>query len=342
MATTDALSHFWETRVAVIRAFLERRANYAKLAEEIAYTLGRHVGAANVEYAEITHRAKALSSFCEKVARKGYEDPLREVTDVAGVRIVFLYLSDRPKIEIVIEEGFDVVEKADKVEKAATDRFGYGALHYLVRLGKEASGPRYDELKGLVCEIQVQSILQNAWAVVAHQLSYKQESDVPKALRRKLHALSGLFETADDQFDRLREEQAIYRDRVKEQMSVQDPEFLKQEINLDNLIEYLAWLLPDREAASREFMAGLLAELARHGYEHLAQIDDAITRSHDAVQAYEKQYPPVDEATGKQTVYNRAGIVRVALSLTNNEYMEAMYEEDRVAMMAAFVPLVGQ
>jgi ppGpp synthetase/RelA/SpoT-type nucleotidyltranferase len=61
--------------------------------------------------------------------------------------------------------------------------------------------PRYDDLKKLVCEIQVRTVLQDAWAIIDHHLSYKQESDVPKILRRKLNSLAGLVETAHDQFD---------------------------------------------------------------------------------------------------------------------------------------------
>ena len=46
------------------------------------------------------------------------------------------------------------------------ERFGYGALHYVVKVKKLHAGARYDDLKKLCCEIQTQTILQDAWAVV--------------------------------------------------------------------------------------------------------------------------------------------------------------------------------
>lgn len=238
------------------------------------------------------------------------------------MRIVFLYLSDRPKLETIIEQQFDVVEKTDKVNKDDIERFSYGALHYLVRLGKGSSGARYDELKKLVCEIQVRTILQDAWAIVAHHLSYRQESDIPRELRRKLNALSGLFETADDQFDQVRNERTIYKDKIKKQISAQGPNFLQQKINLDNLIEYLNWRLPDRQRSNPMQVANLLSEIAKQGYTQLAQIDDAILRAYEAVKAYEATYPPTDIDTGKHTIYEQVGVVRATLELTNDKYLQ--------------------
>src|ERR1017187_5491104 len=246
MDMAAALDQFWTQRADEVRAFLERQPKYQKLSEEVAYVLERAIRNKGVEFASIGSRAKTLSSFCEKVVRKGYKKPSDEITDSAGVRVVYLYESDRKRIETLIEKEFTIVEKVDKADKTDTERFGYGALHYLVKLGKKSSGARYDDLKDLVCEIQVRTILQDAWAIVAHHLSYKQESDVPVELRRKLNALSGLFETADDQFNRLRVEREAYAEEVKKQIVEKELEFLKHDINLDNLMAYLSGRLPDR------------------------------------------------------------------------------------------------
>ena len=341
MKTGEALDHLWEHQPEVIRAFLDIRPSYERLAEEVAYILERSVRSAGVEYAAVTHRAKTLDSFCEKVVRKSYENPLNQVSDIAGVRIVFLYLSDRSQLETIIKKHFDVVERVDKVDRDDPERFGYGALHYQVRLGEKASGARYDELKNLACEIQVRTILQDSWAVVAHHLSYKQESDVPKQLRRKLNALSGLFETADDQFNRLRDERAGYVEEVKKQMSEHAPSLLTYEINLDSLIEYLNWRCPDRKRTSREDAADLLPELSKYGYERLEQLDNLLSSALDAVRAYEAKYPPTDRATQKKTIFAPVGVVRMALELVNDAYLEAKETNEELRdRIRAFRPLV--
>lgn len=202
----DEISKTWEERPDIIRSFIEARPQYEQLCAEVAYILKKRLDDGSIEYSAVTSRAKTLKSFAEKISRKQYESPLSDITDLAGVRVVYLYKADRHLIEKIIETEFDVIEKVDKVEEQEADRFGYGALHYLVHLGRKSSGARYDDLKGLICEIQVRTVLQDAWAIIDHHLVYKQESDVPKVLKRKLNSLSGLFETADDQFDRVRVE----------------------------------------------------------------------------------------------------------------------------------------
>jgi ppGpp synthetase/RelA/SpoT-type nucleotidyltranferase len=321
MQSNEALETVWKSQPAVIRAFIEARPNYAKLAEEVAYILENLVRAAGVEYAHVTHRAKSLESFCEKVFRKGYDNPLQNLTDFAGVRIVFLYISDRREIEKLVAKHFRVIEKVDKVDESEFDRFGYGALHYLVRLGKKYSGARYDELKDLVCELQVRTVMQDAWAVVDHHLNYKQESDVPRKLRRGLSALSAVFEDADDKFDRLRDERRAYAEEVKQQISDEEPKFLRQEINLENLIEYLRWRFPDREQDSRADAASFVSELGKYGYKRIQQVNEAVNRADAAIQAAEAQSPPCDDL-GMDCKYTAIGAIRGALYFTDKSYLD--------------------
>lgn len=323
MITQDFISQLWQQQSHVIRSFLDMRPRYEKLCEEVAYIMSQQLHACGIEYAATAFRVKTLESFCEKIARKGYKHPLKEATDLAGVRIVYLYLSDRPALENIVEREFKVIEKADKIEKADPDRFGYGALHYLIRLGNKSSGARYDDLKELTCELQVRTVLQDAWSMVAHNLSYKQESDVPRELRRKLNALSGLFETADSSFDQLRKERLEYKERVKNEMSKENRAFLQREIDLDNLTEYLSWRLPDRGQSEQEDIADLLEELRKYGYTRLAQLDNAMNKTEDAIKAFEEKYPPFDIETYEEDgPYNQVGAVRMALCFTDDEYLE--------------------
>src|SRR2546430_16718258 len=233
VAELDELSKTWSEYPDVVRDFVELRPQYEQLWSEVAYILDKRMKDHGIEFSAITGRAKTLKSFAEKLFRKNYATP-EDITDLAGVRVVYLYKNDRSGIEKLIEGEFKVIEKVDKVDEQEADRFGYGALHYLVHLGRKSSGARYDDLKGLVCEIQVRTVLQDAWAIIAHHLSYKQESDIPKELLRKLNALSGLFSTADDQFDVIREERLAYVTEVHNLARTRNA-FLDQELNLDTL-----------------------------------------------------------------------------------------------------------
>lgn len=322
MDPIKATEDVWRDRPDVIRDFLKQRPHFEKLCDEIAFILERALTVEKIEYSAVTWRTKTLESYCEKVLRKSYANPLQEITDLAGVRVVYLYPSDRKKVESLIENQFIVVEKIDRVAEGGTEHFGYGAVHYLVKLGKAMSGARYDDLKDLLCEIQVRTILQDAWAIVAHHLSYKRESDVPNELRRKLNALSGLFETADDQFDKLRSGIMQYAEKIETAMASHDASLVKENLNLDNLVAFLKLRFPDREQPGREQIATLLAELQGLGYKNLAEVNDEIKRSEEAFKAYEKRYPPFVAGTSEYGPYNAIGAVRASLRFVNKRFRE--------------------
>lgn len=278
----DAVGKIWAEKPVIIRAFIESLPQFEKLCDEVSYILKKRMNDSGIEYSAVTSRAKTLKSFAEKLLRKQYDTPLQDVTDLAGVRLVYLYKRDRPIIEDIIESDFDIVEKIDKVEEQETDRFGYGALHYLVHLGRQSSGARYDDLKELICEIQVRTVLQDAWAIIDHHLVYKQESDVPLILRRKLNSLSGLFETADDQFDSVRIARETYKETVKNKLN-SEGKFIDQELNLDTLSEFLKVRFPGKPLAEINYHVSLALGWAKeYGYYTLADIDELINRTKKA------------------------------------------------------------
>lgn len=238
------IDDYWCNSPELIKAFFQMNDRYKQLCSEIEYIMHKLIVEKGVEIAHITSRAKTLNSFLEKLNRKFYDKPLEEITDFAGVRVVCLYRSDIQRLEQVVNSEFEVIEKVDKLQHMSQNEFGYGAIHYVVKLGKNTRGARYDDLKDLLCEIQIRTVLQDAWAIIDHHLVYKQESDVPSVLMRKLNGLSGLFETADDSFDNIRNERDKYLNDVNISTK-NDDEFLANEINIDTLVLFLKWKFPD-------------------------------------------------------------------------------------------------
>jgi len=228
--------------------FINIRPEYEQLCTEVSYILNKRLNEEAIEISNITMRAKKLDSFIQKIQRKDYNDPLTEITDFAGVRVVCLYRDDVKKNEEIIDKEFKIIDKVDKYGEMGTDRFGYGAVHYIVKLGRKSSGARYDDLKEIICEVQVRTVLQDAWAIIEHHLMYKQESDVPRVLQRKLNSLAGLFETADDQFFRIKQDREAYIEDVRKERDT-PTEFLLNDLNFDTFEEYLKWKFPDLPVA---------------------------------------------------------------------------------------------
>ena len=269
----------WERNPEIIKRFFNIRRDYEQLCTEVEYILRKKIIDRNIETSSISSRAKTLNSFLEKLQRKHYDNPFEQLTDLAGVRVVCLYHSDMAKVAEIIRAEFVVVEDIDKLDALAVDQFGYGARHFIVRLGKSSSGARYDDLKQLSCEVQIRTVVQDAWAIIQHHMVYKRESQVPTQLQRKLNSLAGLFETVDDQFERIREQREAYVAEIRD--SADQPEtFLENELNLDSFKEYLKWRFPDRTPESwggqaRMALDGLLAA----GHKTLSDVDRIVKQT---------------------------------------------------------------
>jgi ppGpp synthetase/RelA/SpoT-type nucleotidyltranferase len=306
---TEIPNDLWQKNPAIIRQFIEQRIDYEELCAEVAYILNKKLQEIEIEVSTVTRRAKTLNSFLTKIQRKKYDDPFTEITDLAGVRVVCLYTRDIDEIEKCIRAEFDVLEKVDKLNDKGPDSFGYNAIHFVVKLGKGSSGARYDDLKNLLCEIQVRTVLQDAWAIIDHHLVYKNESDVPKQLQRKLNSLAGLFETADDQFDRVRQERETYLADVRSSRS--DPEqFLSNDLNKDSFTEFLLWKFPELPLEKSPGQVNILfTAMSKKRYRKLSDINEVVDKTGQIRTKLNK------DLVEKAADYKDTAPVEVALSL---------------------------
>lgn len=174
----------------------------------------------------VNARVKKREQLEEKLRRAGKEyEELSAVTDVVGIRIITYFEDEVDRIGSLIEREFsvDAQQSIDKRKVLDPDRFGYLSLHYICSLSEPrvglAENRRY---KDLVCEIQIRSVLQHAWAEIEHDLGYKAGSTVPAPIRRRFSRLAGLLELADQEFKSIREELAQYSQKVEEEIEVTD------------------------------------------------------------------------------------------------------------------------
>lgn len=269
----------WTKNPALIKSFLDARPEFEQLCAEVEYILKKKVSAASIETSFIGSRAKTLNSFLEKLTRKSYPDPFNEIDDLAGVRVVCLYNSDITRVIEIIRDEFDIAEEIDKREELDTNKFGYIGHHFIVRLSEKYSGARYDDLRNLRCEIQVRTVVQDAWSIIQHHMVYKKESQVPSNLIRKLNGLAGLFETVDDQFEFIRMQRDIYLESVRESKSTPD-NFLENELNYDSLIEFIQWRYQTQiDESDRNIISKILDALNEVPISTLKELEDVIERN---------------------------------------------------------------
>jgi putative GTP pyrophosphokinase len=167
-------------------------------------------------------RVKETDSFLEKaLIRKRKSDPLAEITDQVGVRFVVLLLEDIGRIGKLIEAGPWLAQKDrdfhhERLEKA--DYFAYQSDHYIIRTQTAVEHRGVSIPQGLSCEVQIRTILQHAYAEMAHSSSYKPPIKLPetdqKHINRALAKGSALIETTDDVFGEIKKRLRDYNGSV--------------------------------------------------------------------------------------------------------------------------------
>lgn len=185
----------------------EKYTTYKALAEGVNVALYKEINRHGIKIHSIIHRIKTFDSFSGKIIRNRAVNPFEDIHDIAGIRVVCLFMPDISEIGGIVRGLFDVFEKDDKIHDGEMDVFGYMSLHLKARLKKESLGFETACFE-LPFEVQVRTIAQDAWATISHYLDYKQSILLSDHLRRDFHALSGLFYVADTHFSLLKQGQS--------------------------------------------------------------------------------------------------------------------------------------
>jgi predicted RNase H-like nuclease/ppGpp synthetase/RelA/SpoT-type nucleotidyltranferase len=253
---------------------------------------------AGINYLSVTGRAKSVKSFAAKADRTVggtpvYADPLEEITDQIGVRVITYLHSDVTAVADLLGDQLSVLDDRDMGQETASQgRFGYASRHLLIALDPARSAPpAYETLRGRRAQVQVRTVLQHAWAEFEHAIRYKgtiPEEHAPD-LDRRFTLAAGLLELADREFSLIHDRlQAAVTDQHPEQ-DVSDPR-----ISAEDLATFLAaqyadagWSRSDHYA----WISGLLLELGITSLDELAGMLTSVdTTGINARMGY--KYPP--------------------------------------------------
>lgn len=221
----------------------------------------------------IEHRVKEEKSLAGKLELKGDKySSLADITDILGCRIICFFADDVDNIAKAIEEQFEIdwENSVDKRAVIGAETFGYLSLHYICSLPFGKGYP--DNICGKKFEIQIRTTLQHTWAVIDHDLGYKSEFGIPRAVKRGFSQVAGLLEVADEKFVNLRDEIFAYGDEVREKITNNEAdslaidnvslnEYMKRNKQMRAFLESLADLCEDCEINDIE--AGVYIEQLR-------------------------------------------------------------------------------
>lgn len=207
----------------ILHEFDRNQEIYSMWSQKLQLLVKEVLEAKQIQVHSISGRVKDRGSLERKIENKPnkYYESLADITDVAGVRVITYFADDVDRVANAIKEEFDVDLGAsvDKRSQLEPDSFGYLSLHYIVSLNSTRTHlAEYKRQDGLKAEIQIRSVLQHAWAEIEHDLGYKTEGSIPRALRRRFSRLAGLLELGDEEFINVRDQLNDYEKNVSQEI----------------------------------------------------------------------------------------------------------------------------
>lgn len=212
-------------------------AEYKALAAKVASILQNNINdyplkKFRLQY--IAYREKDPESLYKKLEKTGItstEFLENEIKDLAGCRLIFYSNSDVSRFfqSGIISDNFEIDFERTKIHHPIpreTDPSNqFRADNYVVKLKEgKTEKSEYVRLKDLMCEVQVQTILNHAWSEMTHNIIYKETisdgfgSENYKAIKKRLIKImenyllpAGYeFQKSLDDYDRLLEGKELF------------------------------------------------------------------------------------------------------------------------------------
>ena len=160
------------------------------------------------DYSPIEHvssRLKSAESTLAKAKRRQESvslASLRDITDIAGIRIVCSFITDVYWIAKMLTQQADitVIEVKDYIENPKPN--GYKSLHLILKVPVFLS----DSVEDITVEVQVRTVAMDFWASLEHKIYYKYDKDVPGELLAELVNAAAVANQLDLTMERLHTE----------------------------------------------------------------------------------------------------------------------------------------
>jgi putative GTP pyrophosphokinase len=322
----------FEKKVTEFRSFYDENYDFLHSATEVFKTLISALLVDKVPIDNISFRIKDKEECIGKFKRK-YLNEIENngddyfiqnhITDLVGLRVTCLHLDDIKQIQELIESNFreiDITDKSSQLD-STEDKFGYKGLHLDLMINDQRSSlPEYSKFKDISFELQVRTIIQDAWSVLDHKIKYKR--NIPVELKRRINRLSALFEVADEEFLRIKGETQREQEKAKTEVTGKTKE-LKDNIDIFKFLLVAGQHFPTYHFI--EYKAdGFVGELLRV---------DPIFSTDTLITALENNKTKVEEYSASTMSYmNPYTIIRHCIYLSDTEkYKSLLYEVQRKA-----------
>jgi ppGpp synthetase/RelA/SpoT-type nucleotidyltranferase len=156
-------------------------------------------------------RAKSIDRFLKKADKieegvRKYPDPINQIQDQIGARIITFYLEDVELVSNVIRTYYTFIERQN-IFPDSEKEFGYEGKHFILLMPLEMrSNDIPKQLIPNFFELQIKTLFQHAFSEASHDLAYKPGIELSKDQKRKVAFSAAQAWGADLIFSELQKE----------------------------------------------------------------------------------------------------------------------------------------
>jgi len=158
----------------------------------------------------VSARAKLPDRFIAKATKllddgkRKYDQPLAQIQDQIGARIVTFYLEDVVTVSTVVDRYFHAIEARDVIPDSESE-FGYVGKHYVLAIPEDVFPEADGDLPRMprFFELQIKTLFQHAWSEAGHDLAYKPVIELNSLQKRQLAFTAAQAWGADQMFSTL-------------------------------------------------------------------------------------------------------------------------------------------
>ena len=191
------INSFTETENLYMSAIREISTKLEILNDEFKYSKDRN------PIHEIKSRIKTPVSIYQKLVERGHdlsvESARKNLTDIAGIRVICPYINDIYLIADLLTSQADVgvIRRTDYIKDPKPN--GYRSLHLIVTIPVFLS----DRTEVVNVEVQIRTIAMDFWASLEHELTYKLSSRKTEDVLKELRECADIISSTDNRMQNL-------------------------------------------------------------------------------------------------------------------------------------------
>lgn len=195
--TAKIINSFTETENLYMSAIREISTKLEILNDEFKYSKDRN------PIHEIKSRIKTPVSIYQKLVERGHdlsvESARKNLTDIAGIRVICPYINDIYLIADLLTSQADVgvIRRTDYIKDPKPN--GYRSLHLIVTIPVFLS----DRTEVVNVEVQIRTIAMDFWASLEHELTYKLSSRKTEDVLKELRECADIISSTDNRMQNL-------------------------------------------------------------------------------------------------------------------------------------------